>query len=387
MADNSQRSHDERIRVLRVITRLNVGGPARQTVSLYRGLDPARYEHRILAGAPAKGEAGYIEREAPDVEVHHVPGLGRLVDLPGDGRALAHLVSEVRRFRPHIIHTHLAKAGLIGRLAALAGRPVKTVHTFHGHLLYGILSPSMTRAVVTTERILAKRTDRLISVGERVKEELLAERIGERQQFRVVAPGIDLGAVPPRRTARTTVGLDVDGRVVALVARLSRQKHPQRFVEIARRLSPEFPDVTFAIFGGGELEAELRLSARDLGHRVRFCGWRTDIEQVMAATDIVVLTSDNEGMPVAAIEAAQAGVPVVATDVGSTGEVVIHDQTGVVVAPHTEALVEGVRRLLSDPDRAARLGRAAAVKGRRDFGAARLVADIDSLYRELVPHP
>lgn len=375
----------ERVRVLRIITRLNVGGPARQTVSLYRGLDPTRYEHRVLAGSPAEGEAGYVEREAPDVKVHHVPGLGRLVDPVGDARALVALTREVRRFKPHIVHTHLAKAGLLGRLAVrLSGRTVKTVHTFHGHLLYGILSPRMTKLVTLTERQLARRTDRLVSVGARVRDELLAEGIGVADRFRVVPPGIDIGTLPPRNAARAELGLPSGGVVVSLIARLTTQKRPERFVDVARGLAAAHPEVTFALFGSGDLEASLRSRAAPLGDRVRFCGWRTDIERVLAATDIVVLTSDNEGMPVAAIEAAQAGVPVVATDVGSTAEVVDHGRTGLVVRPEVSALTEAVRALIDDPEYRLRLGAAAVTRGRRAFGAARLVSDIDTIYSELL---
>lgn len=385
MTDTANLSAGERVRVLRIITRLNVGGPARQTVSLCRGLDPSRYDHRVLAGSPAAGEAGYLEREAPDVEVHHVPGFGRLVDPRGDARAFAALVREVRRFRPHIVHTHLAKAGLLGRLAAWLGSSAKTVHTFHGHLLYGILSARMTTAVTLTERGLARRTDRLVSVGARVRDELIASGIGESERFRVVPPGVDIGTVPESGVARAALGLPRDGLVVSFIARLSRQKRPERFIEIARALAQQHPDVTFAIFGRGDLESELRSRAADLRERVQFCGWRTDIECVLGATDLLVLTSDNEGMPVAAIEAAQAGVPVVATDVGSTREVVQDGRTGLVVPPEVGPLAEAVRSLVLDGELRRRLGHAAVDRAKREFGAARLVADIDAIYRELIP--
>ncbi|MEJ7583480.1 MAG: glycosyltransferase, partial [Acidimicrobiales bacterium] len=197
---------DERLRVLRVIARMNVGGPARQVAVLSRHLDPTRFEQRLLVGSVGAGEADDLQLRDVDLPHRRVAGLGRAPNGLDDVRALATLVREVRRFRPHIVHTHTAKAGVLGRVAALAARAPGSgpalVHTFHGHLLHGYFPARITTAVIAAERLLARRTDRLVAVGARVRDELLAAGIGRPDRWAVLPPGIELRAVPDRAAAR-----------------------------------------------------------------------------------------------------------------------------------------------------------------------------------------
>ncbi len=181
-----------RIRVLRVIARMNVGGPALQVTALADGLDPERFEQRLLVGNVGEGEADYLDLRAPHVEATRVRGLGRSPDPTGDARALAALVREMREFRPHIVHTHTAKAGVLGRSAAVLARVPIRVHTFHGHLLHGYFSPRVTSAVTAVERAFADMTTRLVAVGRQVRDELLAAGIGRPDQYVVVPPGVAL---------------------------------------------------------------------------------------------------------------------------------------------------------------------------------------------------
>lgn len=374
---------DGRLRVLRIISRMNVGGPALQVTGLIRGMDAERFDHRVLTGYVAGDEADYVELRAPDLPIERIDGLGRSVRPAADVRAMATLVQAVRAFRPHIVHTHTAKAGVLGRLAAQACRVPATVHTFHGHLLHGYFSPVVTRAVVQTERALARNTTRLIAVGAQVRDDLLSAGVGRPGQYAVVPPGLVLPDPPSRAAARRALDLPIDGPVVALVARLTTVKRPERFIEVARRLAHRHPHATFAVCGEGDLLAGLRDGASDLGHRVKFLGWRSDVEVVYAAADVVVLTSDNEGMPVSLIEAALSGVATVATDVGSVREVVEHGVTGLVVESTIDALVDGVDRLLCDEPRRREMSAAAVPRAEERFGAARLVADVQRVYQEL----
>src|SRR5262249_5763497 len=181
-----------------------------------------------------------------------------------DLRALAELTAEMRRFRPHIVHTHTAKAGTLGRLAAAAARVPGRVHTFHGHLLKGYFPPRTVRLIRAAEGMLARHTDQLIAVGDRVRDDLLAARIGRIWQYTVVPPGTSLGPLPASRVARKELGLPADGKVVAYVGRLTRIKRPDRLVAAARAVIAAVPDTVFAICGDGELAAELSLVAHDL---------------------------------------------------------------------------------------------------------------------------
>lgn len=371
------------IRVLRVIARMNVGGPALQVATLSQGLPKSRFEQLLLTGDVGPGEADYVQLRAKDVHAQHVAGLGRSLSAAGDARAFATLITEIRRFRPHIVHTHTAKAGLLGRLAALACRVPAIVHTFHGHLLHGYFSPTVTRAVVSAERALASRTTRLIAVGEQVRDELLQARIGRRDQYLVVAPGISLPTVPSQAVARACLSLPRDIPVVAYVARLTWVKRPDRLVEVARLVAELRPDVVFLVAGEGDLLDDMRSRASSLGDRVRFLGWRKDVETVYAAADVVVLTSDNEGMPVSLIEAASAGCPAVATRAGSVAEVVSHGVTGFVTDKSPRALADATCRVLDDRALRARLSAAAVDHADTHFGRQRLIDDVAFLYEQL----
>jgi glycosyltransferase involved in cell wall biosynthesis len=364
---------------MRVIARMNVGGPALQVTGLVEGMDAERFDQRLLVGSVGADEADYVALRAPTLPLTRVEGLGRAPRPLDDARALRALVRQMRAFRPHVVHTHTAKAGVLGRTAAKIARVPVLVHTFHGHLLHGYFSPAVTKAVVQTERVLARRTDRLVSVGARVRDDLLAARIGTSGQYVVVPPGIWLPAAPARAEARAALGLPADGAVVVFVARLTTIKRPERFLEIARRLEAAHPGATFVVVGEGDRLTELQATASG---NVRFLGWRGDVERVYAASDLVVLTSDNEGMPVSLIEAALSGVPAVATDVGSVREVVLDGRTGWLCPTDVDALTAAVDEALRSPQLVA-FGEAARVHASAAFGRQRLVADTERLYEEL----
>lgn len=373
-----------RIRVLRVIARMNVGGPALQVTGLVEGLDPGRFDHRVLTGSVGPDEADYLSLRAPHLDVERVPGLGRSVRTFDDLRAMRTLLREVRAFRPHVVHTHTAKAGVLGRLAARGAGVPAIVHTFHGHLLHGYFSPPVTRAIVEVERALARSSTRLVAVGAQVRDDLLAAGIGRPEQYRVVPPGLQLPVAPGRAAARASLGLPAGGPLVVLVARLTAVKRPERFIALAARLRTRHPEAVFAVVGEGDLLPELRRLDAELGAGVRFLGWRGDVEVVYAAADLAVITSDNEGMPVTLIEAALAGVPAVATRVGSVAEVVEDGVTGLVTGTDVDALVAAVDRLLGEPVDRARMAAAAAERARRLFSRERLVTDTQDLYEEIV---
>ena len=290
-------------RVVHVIARMNVGGPAAILVELLEHL-PGQ---SLLTGEVEAGESDHLALRSPGTPFHRVPGLGRSPRPGDDLRALAHLTRELRHRRPDVVHTHTAKAGTLGRLAARAARVPGVVHPFHGHVLHGYFSPAVTRAVVTTERVLATTTDRIVAVGEQVRDDLLAAGIGRLSQYAVIPPGIAVRNPPSRAEAKGLLGLS--GPVVSTVGRLIPIKRPDRLLRVARLL----PDVTFLVAGEGPLHEQSR---RDAPDNVRFLGWRGDVEIIHAASDVALLTSDNEGMPVTLIEAALCGTPAVSTDVG-----------------------------------------------------------------------
>lgn len=374
----------EPVRVLRIIARMNVGGPAWQSSVLTRGLAGHGYETRLLAGRVDKGEADFVALRDPDLPVVDIEGLGRSVRIGGDLRAFVSICREIRRFRPHIVHTHTAKAGVLGRLAAFVNRVPVRVHTFHGHVLHGYFSPPVSRLVRLVERVLARGTTALVAVGERVRDELVEAGIGQRDRFTAIAPGVEEPPAIDREIARQLLGLPLEVPVVMFVGRLTAIKRPDRLVEAFGMVLERIPEAVLAVAGEGELFEEIRRSVERLGDSVRLLGWQSDVGRLYAAADLVVISSDNEGMPMTLIEAAMAGVPGVTTDVGSASEVVVHGSTGLVVAPDARDLADAIIVLLVDDDRRSDMGRAAAEQAIVRFGAARLVADHVALYRRII---
>ncbi len=366
---------------------MNVGGPSIQVTGLMQDLDPALFEQRLLVGYCGDDEEDYLELHQLDLGAVRVPGLGRAIRLRDDARAFRRVRDEIRAFRPDIVHTHMTKAGVLGRLAALLARlrprPL-LVHTFHGHLLGGYFRPTTARGVVYVERSLARRTDRLVAVGDRVRDELIRAGVGRPEQYTVTAPGVAIRSELTAAEARAALGVGCVDPIVAYVGRLTGIKRPDRLVDVARRVVSRVPEAVFVVVGDGDLLEDTRQQARELGESVRFLGVRPDVADVLVAADVVLLTSDNEGTPVSLIEAGMMGCPAVTTRVGSAGEVVLDGRTGLVVERRSDALAEAVLHLLSHRELRERMGSEARVHTRRHFSRARLVTDTADMYGDLV---
>ncbi len=378
----------ERIRVAQIIARLNIGGPAIQVITLTQRLEPLGYETLLIRGseAPDEGSMDYLADEL-GVRPRRIVRMGRELGT-GDLAAFVQLVHELRRFRPDIVHTHAAKAGTLGRLAALVpgkGRPRVTVHTFHGHSMTGYFSPPKAALFRRIERLLAARTTRLIAVSEEVRDDLVRLGIAPAERIVVVRLGLDLRRfdVDPaararcRAELRAQLGIPDKARVVTLIARLVPIKRVDRFLAVAQQLA-ELDDVWFLIAGDGELRDELQ--ARPQPERVVWAGYQRDVPTVCFASDVVVLTSDNEGTPMSLIEAQAAGVPVVSTRVGGAATVVASGGGALVDTDDVEGFAGAVLALLERPGN----GDAARAHVRETFSLDRLISDTDALYRQLL---
>ena len=369
---------------MRVIARMNVGGPAWQVSVLTRGLVPPEFESTLVCGYVSEGEADFVALRDPDLPCQQIEGLGRSIKPLDDLRAFVTLVRMMRSEKPDIVHTHTAKAGVLGRLAAIAARVPIRVHTFHGHVLHGYFSTRVTKAIVLIERFLAHRTSALAAVGAQVRDDLLAARIGEPSKYLVVPPGVAISSTVDRSEARRRLGLPVDFPIALFVGRLTKIKRADRLVEAFRLVHQAVPEAVLAIAGEGDLLAETKRLAADLGDSVRFLGWQSDLAAVYPVADVVVLTSDNEGMPVTLIEASMLGIPCVTTNVGSAGEVVAHERTGFVTSTSPNEISTALIRVLSDHELAERLGVQARHHAETNFSASRLVDDYARMYRRLI---
>ncbi|MBV05700.1 MAG: glycosyl transferase [Acidobacteria bacterium] len=378
-------------RILRVIARLNIGGPARHVILLSARIDPARYSTLLVTGheAPSEGNMSSLAKSVA-VEPRVVAGLGREISLWRDLLAWFRLYRLCVRYRPHIVHTHTAKAGVLGRLAARAAKVPVIVHTYHGHVFQGYFSPLKTRLFLAIERWLGRSTQRLIAVSEAVCQDLLQLGIGTPESLVVIPLGLNLDPFlrceDLRGQLRAELGLQPDTPLVGIVARLVPIKAHEVFLKAAAKVCARFPQSRFLLVGDGERLAELQLLVERLGlrDRVLFLGWRQDLDRVLADLDLVVLTSRNEGSPVCLIEAMAAARPVVATRVGGVADVVDDGITGCLVdADKPEDVANAIVELLGDENRRRAMGEAARQRVPR-FGIDRLVSDMDRLYGNLL---
>jgi glycosyltransferase involved in cell wall biosynthesis len=383
----SQQGLGPKVRVLRIIARMNVGGPAVQVSGLMRGFDQDLFEHELLTGYCAADEADYLEKVATDVKAIRIDGLGRSIKPRADLTALFKIIKEIRRFKPDVIHTHTAKAGVVGRVASLlSGSKSVRVHTFHGHLLHGYFGPGKTKLVIVVEKFLAYFTDQLLAVGVKVKDDLIAVGIGNARKFEVMPPGLQLASVPSKSVARNELGLEQNQIYCAFIGRITQIKRPDRFLDVAAEVKSRGLNLEFVVAGAGEQlqYCQDRVAAEDLP--VTFLGWREDIEVVLAAADLVILTSDNEGTPLSLIQAGMVGIPVVATNVGSTNEIVVNEKTGFLTDLSVDQLADAVEKLVTDGVLRAEMGGVGQQYTMARYGVDRLVKDHQDLYLKLLKH-
>jgi glycosyltransferase involved in cell wall biosynthesis len=367
----NRKMNDSQITVLHVIARLNVGGTARYITRLVEELS----QHKIKAFV-ATGYVQGSEVEDPSakkLKVIRIPSLGRQVNPIKDHFAFKQLIKVVKEIKPDILHTHTFKAGYIGRtktseINKAAGKQVKFVHTFHGHLFDDPEFSGVKSTIITSlERRFAKHTDGLVTVGAQVGKELLERKIGQSKQFTNIPPGVDPLKIPkamPRK--KITIGW---------IARVTGVKNPMRALEIAR----QFPDAQFLLAGGGDLLDQVKTQAP---RNTKVLGW-TDASKLFAASDIILSTSENEGMPIALIEAQLASKPVVATKVGGVAEVVINNKTGFVTSKNTEELARALKKLIDSKALRTNQGKAAKAHALEVFSVEKMIKAHVSLYKKL----
>jgi len=386
------------MRIARVLTRLNLGGPARQALASDPLLRARGHELRTFTGSPEPGEGDLFPtfRER-GLDVVRLEGLQRGLSLR-DLLVTRRLRRELEAFRPDVLHTHASKAGALGRAAVRGARfaGLARVHTFHGHVLEGYFPGPISRRLAATERRLARDTDRLVAVSHATADDLVRLEVAPEEKLVVIQPGIDLGPLralepgrrgPEAQALRALVGAAPEDFVVGAVGRLAEVKQPLEALEVFRGLAARHPRLHLAFVGDGALRGTLEraIQALEPAQRARahLLGARPDMPVVLGALDAVLLASRTEGMPVALIEAGAAGLPVVARAVGGVAELVVHERTGLLGAT-TEELAFLLARLLENPGEARALGARARLRVEHAHSAEALAGRLEELYRVVV---
>lgn len=380
-------------KIVRIIARLNVGGPAIHTVLLSEALNRGGYVDILVIGSvsESEGDMSYFA-EQKNVKPVVIPEMKRDISFVDDIKAFFQLCSIIRKERPDIVHTHAAKAGTLGRLAAIvSGVPVK-IHTFHGHVFDGYFSPFKAKIFLTIERFMALFTDRVITVSDAVRDEIVHKlKVTSDKKCVVIPLGLELdpflGCEKRSGILRKEFGIGDDVVLVGIIGRLVPIKNHKMFSDAAKMIIDNRPakGIKFLIIGDGEMRPWLEDYTNKLGieQNVIFTGWRKDLAPVYSDLDIVALTSLNEGTPVSLIEAMASAKPVIATDVGGVRDIVIDGENGFLVKSNdvggfSDKLID----LLSDKAKRDRFGMCGRESVKMKYSKERLVKDIESLYEE-----
>jgi glycosyltransferase involved in cell wall biosynthesis len=360
-------------KVLIVIARLNVGGTAQYIGQLVEGLKASKYEVLVATGHVQGAEVE--DAVVSKLPVVRIGSMGRRISLFSDWKARKELKQVIAEYQPDLIYSHTFKAGLLSR-SIKDGIP--RIHAFHGHLLD---EPELlgwkSRVVVMLERWLAQKSKLLVTVGRRVATDLLEVGVGKREQYRPIAPGVLPPVLEDKEIARRALGIAEEERpIVVWMARVTAVKAPQRVKEIARLI----PEARFLLAGGGDLLEEI---SKDCPENLTVLGWQP-AAKMWAVADLAISTSENEGMPVALIEAQLAGVPVVAVDVGSVAEVIEDGKTGFVFPEFGADYIFKVRELVLEKAELKRLGQAAQIHAKSEFSPDKLIDSHTAIFEEIL---
>lgn len=390
-------------RVLRIINRLNLGGPTFNAALLTRHLAP-EFETLLVAGVKQDSEESseYIVRDL-GLSFLQLPEMQREINFSRDRAAYRRIRTIIREFRPDIVHTHAAKAGALGRLAAIHEGVPAIVHTFHGHVFHSYFNPLKTRVFLGIERYLARRSSAIIAISERQRDELVHHyRVCAPEKARVIPLGFDLNRFREdqemkRAEFRRHYQLEAGTLAVGIVGRLAPVKNHRMFLQAAARILQSVTrPVRFFLIGDGETREALQALCDELSlthtyeqpdpaAAVTFTGWDREVDRSMAGLDVVCLTSFNEGTPVSLIEAQAAGKPIVSTAVGGIENVVVPDETALLVPSNdTDAFTAALRALIEDDQKRLRMTENGWDHVRERYHYTRLVREMRELYHELL---
>ena len=391
-------------RVLRILNRLIIGGPSKNAVFLSRYMQPG-FETLLVIGGKDEHEQD-ADGLAAEHEIipHCIPEMKRAISFNDDWKAYQKLKKLIKEFKPDIVHTHAAKSGALGRLAARHCNVPVIVHTFHGHVFHSYFSPLKTNFFIRAERYLAGFTDGIVAISEKQRHELAEKfRIAPAGKFHIVPLGLDLDPFTEhqdekRKKFRSQYGIDEHTIAIGIIGRLVPIKNHRLFIQAIKKVTDQSAQKIKAfIIGDGESRASIETLAAESG--IDFCGvgetdyskpliftsWRTDVDTVCAGLDIVCLTSLNEGTPVSLIEAQAAGKPVVSTRVGGIADVVLEGQSALLAdIGDEEAFSANLLNLVNDPALRNNMSQAGREFVLNKFGYRRLVQDMSELYYQLL---
>lgn len=391
---------DKKIKVVHIITRMDKGGSAENTLLTVQGLNKSEYDVTLIKGLSFESMMSSLESKAVEdsiaaarkngVGVVTIPDLVREIKPLSDFKSFYKLTRILQRKCPHIVHTHTSKTGILGRWAAwIAGIPI-VIHTPHGHVFWGYFGKWQTRLFILMEKLTALITDKMVMLTEREKQDHLTLHIAALKKLEVIHSGIEVNRfvlmTNPVSDIKTELMIPENNLIVGTAGRLTPVKGHQFLMKAAKEIVARQPNVTLVFLGDGELRDSLETLANEmnLNENIRFLGWRDDVAQVMSTFDVFVLPSINEGMGRVLVEAMILEKPIVAYDIGGIPDLVVHGDNGFLVpAGDVNGLGARICELLTDPVKRKTMGE----RGRKrafDFSSDGMVLKIEQLYRALM---
>ncbi len=372
------------IKVVHIVTRMNTGGVAVLIAEIFKGYDRSAFDLVLITGTCQGGEEDYLEARGLNLNEISVSNMRRSLNPMKDISAFLQIHRALIQIKPDIVHTHTSKAGLLGRIAAKLACPrAKVVHTYHGHLLQGYFSKLATLLLVLTEKNLARISDVLISMGHQVRKELLEVGIGTESKYQVVFPGIaDSSTVEIDPEVDAFKSKNPGALICTFVGRLSPIKRCDRIIELAQISLLHDKFIQFVIIGDGELRDELEGKSQNLP--ISFLGWRSNPRQWLAISDMAILLSDNEAVPLAMIEAGFASLPVVATGVGSMADVVFDGVNGFLTSTKIDDIAKAVFKLADDPGLRKEMGSIGQKLAQEKFSTRAMISAHEAIYSHLI---
>jgi glycosyltransferase involved in cell wall biosynthesis len=382
------------MKIAHVIARLNVGGPAVAVITAVDELSRRGHDVLLLCGEvpPSEASMEYLAREQ-NVSLTRISRMSRRISLWKDLASFVRLCRIFRRERPQIVHTHTAKAGTLGRLAAMCMRVPVRIHVFHGHVFRGYFSPPTTKVVIAIERWLARHTDCIIALSEAQRHELVEIfHIAPAEKVSIVPLGFALERYLDAGISKSHTPGGHESPLIGWVGRLTAIKDPEVFIQSAAATRLRWPDSRYVLVGDGELREACEDSIRTLaldGH-VSILGWQRQLESIYSSLDMLVLTSINEGTPLVMLEAMASGRPVIAVDVGGVRDLMVGSalpygglqvfENGVLAARDANSIANAISYLLEHPELRERMGYAGREFVRDRFSRKRMVCDLEALY-------
>jgi glycosyltransferase involved in cell wall biosynthesis len=376
------------VKIVSVVSRMNVGGVATLLLGFVESLDQNIFEHTLITGVCEDNEIDLVSKTDFKGNIIYLPRMKKSIGIVNDLIAIYQIRKILYELKPDVVHTHTSKAGVIGRISVLTlFRKPYLVHSFHGHVLSGYFSKLKSLLILGIEKFLSKKTDILVADSKHVKADLLAKGIGSHSVWKVVPPGIRKLPKTDLRTSRDQILIPQDVFLICWIGRFTKIKNPflavESFIKFEQKASKK---VLLLMVGDGELFEPVSNLVKQVNSNIKLVGWKTDVSVYMAAADLLLLTSLKEGFGLVVAEAGWYGRPTLSTKSGGVNEFIIDGVTGFLVDSTSDQIAISLLNLLNDQKLLAEVGKKAKAQTIKSYSSEIFAKKHQQIYLDLITH-